>query len=274
MVLSLCAVIWRADGPTAIEGFGRARTAFLEKLVPFPNGIPSHDTIGRVLARLNPDELGAAFTRWMHAMTTLVKDEVIAIDGKTLRRARNKKDGHVFVHIVSAWASANGVVIGQVKTGEKSNEITAIPRLLDLLNISSCMVTIDAMGCQKEIVAKIREKGADYIIPVKENQPKLLAAVSGSCERALSDESGTQDISFHETDNKGHGRVERRRCWTLPVPEGFPCSEDWEGLASLVYIESERTVDDKTSGLHGGILARRMGFPLNPHCARFESIGE
>ncbi len=117
LVLSLCAVICGADGPTAIEDFGRARITFLEKLVPFPNGIPSHDTIGRVLARINPDKLGAAFTGWMRAVTTLVKDEVIAIDGKTLRRARNKKDGHVFVHIVSAWASANGVVIGQVKTG-------------------------------------------------------------------------------------------------------------------------------------------------------------
>ncbi len=109
------------------------------------------------------------------------------------------------------------------------------------------MVTIDAMGCQENIVAKIIEKGADYIIPVKDNQLKLLVAVAGQCERALREGSGTQDISFHETENKAHGRVERRRCWTLPVPEGFPCSDDWAGLASLVYIESERTLGGKTS---------------------------
>ncbi len=246
LVLCLCATISGANGPTAIEDFGRSRLKFLERLVPFPNGIPSHDTIGRVLGMLNPKKLESAFADWMRSVVVLA-DEVIAIDGKSLRRARNIKDGHYFVHMVSAWATANRVVLGQVQTDQKSNEITAIPRLLELLQLEGCIVTIDAMGCQKDIVANIVDQGADYIIPVKDNQPTLFAAVSGHFDQQVDDDLDPAEASFHETHNKGHGRVETRRCWTLPVPEDFPVREEWKGLATLIHIQSERRVGNDIS---------------------------
>ena len=258
LVLSLCGVICGANGPTAIEDFGKARLDFLERLVPFPSGIPSHDTIGRVLGMLDPNALEASFSHWMGEVTTLLEDEVIAVDGKTLRRARNAKDGHSFVHMVSAWASASKVVLGQVKTGKKSNEIVAIPKLLDLLSIKGCIVTIDAMGCQKDIVEQIVDKGADYIIPVKKNQRQLLAEVSAACETALASSLLPQNVSFHETSNEGHGRRESRRCWTLPVPEFFPIRDKWKGLATLVYMQSERTLKDKTSITERWFISSRV----------------
>jgi predicted transposase YbfD/YdcC len=246
LVLCLCAVISGSNGPTAIEDFGHARRDFLEKLVPFPNGIPSHDTIGRVLGMLNPKKLESAFADWMRSVIASV-GEVIAIDGKSLRRARNVKDGHYFVHMVSAWATANRVVLGQVRTDQKSNEITAIPKLLELLQIEGCIVTIDAMGCQKDIVAKIVDQGGDYVIPVKDNQPTLFAAVSEHFDERFDGDLAPSEASFHETHNKGHGRFETRRCWTLPVPDDFPVREEWKGLATLIHIQSERRVGDDIS---------------------------
>lgn len=249
LVLCLCAIISGANGPTAIEDFGHSRREFLERLVQFPNGIPSHDTIGRVLGMLNPKALEPAFAAWMHSVIALA-GEVIAIDGKTLRRARNMKDGQAFVHMVSAWATANRVVLGQVRTDEKSNEITAIPKLLELIDIKGCIVTIDAMGCQKDIAAKIVEGGGDYILSVKDNQPTLLAAVIDHFEQQFDGDDGDVvpiGASFHETHNKGHGRVETRRCWTFPVPETFAVRGDWEGLATLIHIHSERRVGDDIS---------------------------
>jgi len=259
LVLCLCGIICGANGPTAIEDFGNARLKFLETLVPFPNGIPSHDTIGRVLGLINPDKLEAAFSRWMQKVTRLVPSEVIAIDGKSLRRARNAKDGHKFVHMVSAWATANGVVLGQVRTNEKSNEITAIPELLELLQIKGCIVTIDAMGCQKDIVAKIFGKGADYIIPVKQNQPKLFTAITDVFEREFDKEELPNEATYHETSNKGHGRVEVRRCWTLPVPENFPLRKDWKGLETLIHIQSERRVGESVSVVDRWHISSRSG---------------
>jgi len=216
LVLSLCAVICGANSFVDIEYFGRAREGWLRTFLDLPNGIPSHDTLGRIFAHLNPKGLEQAFRDWVAAVATLTKGEVVAIDGKTLRRSFRQAGSGLFVHMVSAWAAGNQMVLGQVKTDEKSNEITAIPRLLEVLQLNGCLVTIDAMGCQKEIAAKIVDSKADYMLAVKDNQPTLCAAIAGTFEQALGDPDFATAENHHETKNKGHGRIDVRRClWVL-----------------------------------------------------------
>lgn len=182
LALSLVAVICGADSFVAIEEFGESKEAWLKTFLDFPNGIPSHDTLGRVFAILDPVALAEAFREWMRAVAGLTQGGVVALDGKTLRRSFRERGGG-FIHMVSAWSAQNRVVLAQVKTEEKSNEITAIPRLLELLQLKGCMVTIDAMGCQKEIAKKIVDGGADYLLAVKENQPTLSADIVALFER-------------------------------------------------------------------------------------------
>lgn len=247
LLLSLCAIICGANGMVSIAEFGRSRRDFLEELVEFPNGIPSHDTIGRVLAKLRPSALREMFVRWTECVAQMTRGEVVAIDGKTLRRACNKSAKREFVHMVSAWATDNRIVLGQVKTDDKSNEITAIPRLLELLRVQGCLVTIDAMGCQTEIAKKIRESDADYMLNVKDNQPKLKEAIDHEFFKAFHDGEAGREMSYHETEARAHGRHETRRCRTLPVPKDMPGREAWTDLATIVQIETERTVNGKTS---------------------------
>jgi predicted transposase YbfD/YdcC len=246
LALSLCAVICGADSFLGIEYFGKARQDWLQTFLDLPNGIPSHDTLGRIFAMLNPKALEKAFRDWVAAIATLTKGEVVAIDGKTLRRSFHKAGSSAFVHMVSAWSAGNQLVLGQVKTDEKSNEITAIPRLLELLQLNGCLVTIDAMGCQKEIAAAILESKADYMLAVKDNQPTLAAAVSGTFDEAL----GEPDFAagYHQTENTGHGRTEVRKCWTLDVDAecGSPFDQ-WPGLGGIVRVETQRTIAGKTS---------------------------
>lgn len=246
LFLCLCGVICGANDPVHIERFGKARRDFLEKFVDLSGGIPSHDTIGRVLAKLNPDALEALFARWMSAVAKATDQDIIAIDGKTLRRAIDKSRGGAFVHMVSAWSTANGVVLGQVATSEHSNEITAIPRLLELLQLKGCLVTIDAIGCQTEIVDAIVQAGGDYLVSVKENQPKLNAAVMEAFDVALSRKRWPKG-SRSETSEQTHGRTEVRRCWVLDVDESFPDRARWRGLAKIVYVERECTTGGQTS---------------------------
>jgi len=246
LVLSLCAVICGADSFCAIETFGRARRKWLQTFLDLRHGIPTHDTLGRVFAALDPQALAEAFRKWALALARLTRGEVVAIDGKTLRRSFQEAGSSAFVHMVSAWAAGNGIVLGQVKTEEKSNEITAIPRLLELLNLKGCLVTIDAMGCQKQIVDGIQGADADYLLAVKDNQPTLHVEVSTifeHCRRAPTAFS----VDFHETRETGHGRTEVRRCWTTDMVESLSQLDDWHGLRSLVMIESERTVAGQTS---------------------------
>lgn len=244
--LSLCAVICGAENFVAIEQFGRAREGWLRTFIDLPNGIPSHDTLGRVFSALNPILLERAFRDWVSALTTVTQGEVVAIDGKTLRRSFQRAGG-AFVHMVSAWATSNRVVLGQVKTDDKSNEITAIPRLLELLSVRGCLVTIDAMGCQKAIVDKIVEAKADYLIAVKDNQAKLHAAIAAEFEQRVPSLAKAQSLDFHETEEVGHGRHEIRRCWTLTDLSAIPQRDDWKRLATVVLVETERTLKDKTS---------------------------
>jgi predicted transposase YbfD/YdcC len=246
LFLCLCAVICGANDPVAIERFGKSRKEFLARFVDVEHGIPSHDTIGRVLAKLRPDALEAMFADWMRAVATATDEGVVAIDGKTLRRAVDKVRGGAFVHMVSAWSTANGVVLGQVATSEHSNEITAIPRLLELLELKKCLVTIDAIGCQTNIVEAIVEREADYLISVKDNQPKLAAAVMGKFDVALAAPRWPKG-SHATTEEARHGRTETRRCWVLTVDDDFPELDRWKGLAKLVYVERESTINGKKS---------------------------
>lgn len=246
LVLSLVAVICGADSFVAIQEFGQAKEAWLKTFLDLPNGIPSHDTLGRVFAILNPVAIEDAFRAWMKTVAGLTGGGVVALDGKTLRRSFRQR-GSGFIHMVSAWSAQNRVVLAQVKTDEKSNEITAIPRLLDLLQIKDCMVTIDAMGCQKEIAKKIVDGGADYLLAVKENQPTLAADIVAIFEDARQDPQLLASMSFHSTQEKGHGRKEVRRCWTTNLVDQVSQRAQWKSLRTLVLIEAERTVDGKTS---------------------------
>jgi predicted transposase YbfD/YdcC len=247
LVMSLCAVVCGAESFVAIEEFGLGKKAWLRTFLDLPNGIPSHDTIGRVLSALNPSALGEAFREWVAAVAKLTNGEVVAIDGKTLRRSFREAGSNVFVHMVSAWATANRIVLGQVKTEEKSNEITAIPRLLKLLEINGCLVTIDAMGCQKEIAREIVGAKADYLLAVKDNQPSLRDAIIAVFEAARLDPAKLSTMGYCETKDKGHGRVEVRRCWTTNAVEALPMRKDWKNLWSIALVEVERTLHGKTS---------------------------
>ena len=248
LFLCLCAVICGANDPVAIQRFGESRREFLGQFVDVSAGIPSHDTIGRVLAKLNPHKLEAMFAAWMSAVAKAIGEGVVAIDGKTLRRAFDKGRDRGFVHMVSAWSTANGVVLGQVATSEHSNEITAIPRLLELLQLNGCLVTIDAIGCQTEIVNAIVDGGADYLISVKDNQPKLNAAVMDAFDRELETRRWHPDAYTETVHTKNaHGRTEIRRCWVLDVDDSFSERARWKNLAKIVYVERECTIGTETT---------------------------
>ncbi len=245
LVISLLAVIAGADSFVAIEKFGRLKKDWLTSFLDLDD-IPSHDTIGRVFAALEPGALGEAFSRWTLAIRATSKEKLIAIDGKTLRRSFREAADKAFVHMVSAWSSANHIVLGQVKTDDKSNEITAIPQLLDLLEINGALVTIDAAGTQTAIAEKILEKGGDYLLAVKGNQPSLHTAV---IEHLTGRGAGLQLFDFAETQEKGHGRQEVRRAWVSSDIAGIELAAGhrWEGLSLVARVETSRTINGKTS---------------------------
>lgn len=247
LVIALLAVLCGADSFAAIERFGRAKKDFLADFLDLESGIPSHDTFGRVFASLDPSALQEAFRAWVASLVEVSKGEVVAIDGKTLRRSFRDAGNKAFVHMVSAWAAQNRVVLGQLKTDQKSNEITAIPKLLDLLKLKGATVTIDAMGCQKDIASKIVSKEADYMLAVKENQPTLLAEVTSAFAAAAERDDHDSIVDFAETIDKGHGRTEVRRCLTCRDLSPILRREEWPKLATVVMVEVERTMRDQTS---------------------------
>jgi predicted transposase YbfD/YdcC len=249
IVIAICAAICGADDWVAVEDFGCAKQSWFGKFLELPHGIPSHDTFGDVFSLLDPEQFRRCFIQWVQAVNEIAGGQVVPIDGKKLRRSHDKTLGKNAIHMVSAWASENHVVLGQIKVDDKSNEITAIPQLLDLLEISGCIVTIDAMGCQREIARKIvEEKEADYVLALKGNQGGLFEDVKDLFGHA-------QDIRFenceyHRTEEKGHGRLEVRECWTLSDPEYLASIQnlaDWRGLQTVIMVKSERFVDGKRS---------------------------
>lgn len=248
ITIAICAAICGADNWVEVENFGRAKSDWFKTFLELPHGIPAHDTFGRVFGLLDAEQFQRGFARWMQAAYEVTDGQVVPIDGKTLRRSHDKAVGEQAIHMVSAWASANGVILGQVKVDEKSNEITAIPQLLDLLEISGCIVTIDAMGCQKAIAAKIIDQGADYTLAVKENQKGLYDDIVSLFDYAQ--ETDFADCDYHKTVEKGHGRIEIRECWTISDPEYLVYIRnlsDWPGLQTIVMVKSERRVGHKRS---------------------------
>lgn len=248
VVIAICAVVCGAEGWTDVEAFGVARRGWFKRFLALPNGIPSHDTFGRVFARLSPSAFEAAFGRWMTTVTKRLGNEVVAIDGKTLRRSFDLAAAQAPIHMVSAWASHHRLVLGQVSTDVKSNEITAIPEPLELLDISGCIVTIDAMGCQTAIAADIVDRGADYALALKGNHDHLHHDVRHTFAYLRERNFEGRGHGYHETTEKGHGRIEFRRYWTLPVPEWMAKEyHAWKGLSSLGMVESERHVGQQVS---------------------------
>jgi predicted transposase YbfD/YdcC len=248
IVLTICAVISGAEGWEAIEAFGEEKQDWLRKWIKLENGIPSHDCIARVIARIEPSKMSECFIAWVQSVSELTLGEVVAIDGKTARRSYNGKDKLGAIHMVSAWASQAGLALGQVKTEAKSNEITAIPTLLDMLDITGCIVTIDAMGCQTAIADKIIEKKAGYVLAVKDNQKHLHETIRDYFEVAVaSDNPVLCQMQSHTETNAEHGRIEVRRSYLSTCLDTLPEVSRWKGLKSIGMIESERRVNDKTS---------------------------
>ena len=250
VVTAICAVICGADSWVDVETFGKAKKAWLSRFLELPNGIPSHDTFGRVFAMLDAEQFQECFVDWMNAVSEVTKGQVAAIDGKTLRRSHNGLTGAPAVHMVSAWAETNRLVLGQTKVDDHSNEITAIPTLLQMLDVSGCVVTIDAMGCQKEVASTITEQGADYVLALKQNQPRLYDDVTEMFAEARKTDFADLDHELCETVNKDHGRIETRRCWTVSDPDHIRYINDrqeWPKLTSVAMVESERLIDGNRS---------------------------
>jgi predicted transposase YbfD/YdcC len=247
VVIAICAVICGANDWVGIEAFGNAKYEWLKTFLELPNGIPSHDTFGRVFSLISPIEFQNCFRNWIQAVVKISGNQIVSIDGKKLRRSHDRSSNKSAIHMVSAWASQNRVVLGQVKTDEKSNEITAIPELLRILDVNGCIVTIDAMGCQKKIVEQIVDQGGDYVLGLKGNQGNLLSAVEQVF--AEKDKNGQEGSSFdyYETEEKGHGRSEIRRYLTTDAIDDLEPKNDWKGLSIIGLVESEREVKGKVS---------------------------
>jgi predicted transposase YbfD/YdcC len=240
VVITICATICGCNDWQQIETFARARQEWLKKFLGLPNGIPSHDTFERVFDRLDPEEFQACFRDWMRALHEALGLSPIAIDGKTLRGSGG--GGCKALHLVSAWATANCLSLGQIAVDEKSNEIPAIPKLLELLDLHGALVTIDAMGCQKAIAAKIVAGGGDYVLTVKENQEQLLADIRAALNQAYESDCAGLEHDTYETRERGHGR-EEYRCYTvLHDTAGVRHAADWAGLTTIGFCYSERTV--------------------------------
>jgi predicted transposase YbfD/YdcC len=245
IVITLCAVLAGADEWTEIADFGRIREQWFRSFLELPAGTPSHDTFGRVFSMIRPEEFEKCFLNWVRAAFRNIAPQVIAIDGKTLRHSYDRSSNKAAIHMVSAWATENRLVLGQVKTEEKSNEITAIPELLKVLALKGCVVTIDAMGCQKEIVKQIVDQEADYVISLKGNQGTLHKEVELFLQDAK--ENGFKDLSYdtYETTDGEHGRIEIRSFTTTAEIDWFEDKSKWAKLSSVGMVESERHIGDK-----------------------------
>jgi predicted transposase YbfD/YdcC len=247
--ITICAVLCGADSWVAIVEFGTAQKEWLSQYINLKHGIPSHDTFGKTFALIDREQFSDGFTNWIQAVSTLVKG-VIAIDGKQVRRSYDKHMGKKAIHMVSAWGEANGLVLGQQKVDEKSNEITAIPLLLKALDLAGCIVTIDAMGCQTDIAEQIIDQGGDYVLSLKGNQGHLQEDVIEMFTyfEKINFEGIAHD--YHKSVTKDHGRLEIRECWTFdphPWDRHFRSLDRWKGLESVAMLRSHRYVGDKVT---------------------------
>jgi predicted transposase YbfD/YdcC len=237
--IAVCGVLSGANSFAAIEEFGLDRRTWFARFLDLTNGIPSDDTFARVLARIDPGAFEKCLLSWMQAVQEITDHRLIAIDGKTLRGSYDRRDGKAAIHMVSAWSSENTLSLGQVVVNEKSNEITAIPELLRLLDVSGAVVTIDAMGCQKEIADLIREGGGDYVLAVKQNQPTLYEQVGEAIDAGLEQDAAALDE--HQTVETGHGRQETRTYVIFPAPETVDPDGVWRDLSAVGMAITEST---------------------------------
>jgi predicted transposase YbfD/YdcC len=238
IVIAICGILCNCDGPTAIHRWAVNRAAWLHTLLALPNGIPSRDCIRRLLIALKPEAFQRCFQDWIAntiATDDTKSDRLVAIDGKTCRGSHDAANGLGALHIVSAWASEEGIALGQVATEEKSNEITAIPQLLEQIPLAGTIITIDAMGCQKDICEQITLGGGDFVIAVKDNQPTLKTAIASFCDTQI--ERDFEDLRYrhHETTDDEHGRVDERAYFLAKTPRDFPCAQEWPWVKAIGY---------------------------------------
>lgn len=248
LIIAICAVICGADGWSDIELFGKNKKDWLKTFLRLPKGIPSHDTFGRIFAKIRPEEFQRRFIEWVQAIEKLTAGQVIAVDGKKLRRSHDQQTGKEAIYMVSAWATENQLVLGQTKVADKSNEITAIPELLQLLDITGCIVTIDAIGTQTKIAETIVTGGGDYLLAVKENQGHLFEDIQCLFQVDVAHGIDKAQHSYAQTVNKGHGRLEIRECWATEKKEYLALvrkHQNWKGLRSVVRIVSQRNFGEK-----------------------------
>jgi predicted transposase YbfD/YdcC len=246
LCLAVIAVIGGAEGWEDIEEFGKQKHDWLKKYLRLPNGIPSHDTISRVFRRIKPEAFQQGFARWIESLNQQAGWKQVAIDGKTLRRSHDRKTMKSALHSVSAWSVENHLVLGQTAVHEKSNEITAIPELLEMLELHGAIVTIDAMGCQKQIAGKIVDRGGDYVLAAKDNQPKLHAALQAHFNNMHEDDFAAGECRRQRTREKGHGRQEERYVYQSPLPKSMrDFAAQWPGLRTIGQVISVVQRDGK-----------------------------
>ncbi|AMV24011.1 Transposase DDE domain protein [Gemmata sp. SH-PL17] len=233
VTIAVCAVIAGADDFVAIAAWARQKRTWLARFLDLTSGIPSHDRFNALFRAINPDEFERCLFSWITSLHEITAGQLVAIDGKTLRQSFDKADAKCAIHMVSAWATANHITLGQVVVDQKSNEITAIPKLLELVDVSGCLVTIDAMGCQAELANRIIEAKADYVLAVKGNQPTLHDGIMDFFVDQMEDDFARVKVSRHETKEHGHGRDEHRTYLVCDVPAGFPDRGRWKGLKRI-----------------------------------------
>lgn len=248
MMIAICAVICGADGWIGVAAFGEAKGEWFKTILELPHGIPSHDTFRRVFMLLDKNQFGECFTKWMEGIEQITRGQVIAVDGKTACASHDNSEFSRAMHMVSAWGSTNGVVLGQVAVPEKTNEIMAIPELLYLLDLTNSLVTIDAMGCQREIAAQIIDQGGDYLLATKLNHEFLYEDISHLFELALDTEFKNLAYGYACEESHGHGRNEKRTCWTLSDPGWLTYlrrKSVWPQLNTIAMVHSERLIGDQ-----------------------------
>jgi predicted transposase YbfD/YdcC len=247
VVIALCAIICAGEGPTDMETFGQAKETWLRQFLELPNGIPAHDTFGRVLGVLNPTEFEACLRRWVAAALALPPGELVPLDGKTLRRSYDKANEKEAITMVSAWACTQRLTLGQVKVDEASNEIPAIPQLLDQLELEGCIVTADALNRQKDIAAAVREREADYVLALKGKHGTLHEAVADYLAAVREGRTHGHLYANQETVDGEHGRIETRRYWQAQAPDWLPGYAEWRDLMSVGLVEARREWREKVS---------------------------
>jgi predicted transposase YbfD/YdcC len=247
LFIAICAFICGANSWLGIVEFAKAKEKWLKKFIKIDNGIPSHVTFWRVFSRLKPKAFENCFINWMKKLALLTKGEIIAIDGKTIRGTYDIDDRSAAIHMVSAWANQNRLILGQVKTEEKSNEITAIPKLLDMIDVKDCTITIDAMGCQKEIAEKIIDNEANYILALKGNQGSLKGDISLFLQDAIKTDFKGIDYDFYSSTEKSHGRIETRKIYVVDNINWLEGKDHWKSLSSIILVESTREHKNKVT---------------------------